>query len=102
MAMGRHGHGFNASKIAPAAASELRGVGVEQLQPEAFFGNTDPVVGPRNRAEIKSDNNRLAAGCAVALESEYVVLGVLGIDPFERRRAVFKSVEGRLGAVEEI
>src|ERR1043166_7597350 len=85
-AVGADRGGLDGAEVALAAAAEVDGVGVEQLEPAAGAGGAEGVVEGGARGEVEGGDDGGRAAVAEPLVEQDRVLGVVGVEPVEAGR----------------
>src|SRR4051794_14329872 len=91
--------GLDYAAVSDARAAVALGVRVEDLAPAAGERQADAVALARHRREVHDADDGLLTVLAPAREGQHRVLGVVGLDPLERRRIVLALPHRRLLAV---
>src|SRR5690242_20038186 len=102
MAMRRHRHCLDATKVPLATAPIFAGIRVEYFTPQTRPGHPDPVVLARNGCEVTCHNNHRVAICALSHKGEGALLPIICLRPLEPGRVGIETMECGLRAIEAV
>ena len=88
--------------VALIAPTVHRRVAVEDFAIDAGRWNTDAIAGAHDGREITYADQFEAARWRDTHEGDYVIVGIVGVDPLEARRLMIRFPQRGLGAVDAV